>query len=134
MNKIAPVFIVEDVAATVRFYVEKLGFEIDFVGEPPRFSMLRRGEVTIMFRQLETAGSMRPNRIPQVAAGWQADAAFAWDAYIWVDDAEAVYQEFKENGVSIIREPQKTDYGNLDFDIEDANGFILCFGQVMGES
>ena len=27
-----------------------------------------------------------------------------WDAYVWVDDADALYKEFKANGVKITRE------------------------------
>jgi hypothetical protein len=39
------------------------------------------------------------------------------------------YEEFKAKGVKIKREPEIMPYGNKDFDIEDCNGYVLCFGE-----
>jgi uncharacterized glyoxalase superfamily protein PhnB len=52
----------------------------------------------------------------------------AWDAYVWVDDADALYDEFRAKGVRIARAICDQPYGNRDFDIEDCNGYRLCFG------
>ena len=57
----------------------------------------------------------------------------AWDAYIWVDNADALYAEFKSQGVQIVRAICDQEYGCRDFDVEDCNGYRLCFGQVMDE-
>lgn len=62
---VAPCFIVDDVVATAHFYRNKLGFQFElFWGEPPRFTIVHRGGISIMLRQLETSGFMRPNRTP----------------------------------------------------------------------
>ena len=119
---IAPYFIVDDVVATANFYRDQLGFHYDrFWGDPPAFCMVKRGGILVMLSQLETTGVMRPNRL----AGDNGDA---WDAYIWVDDADALYEEFKARGVKIVRGLCDQPYGNRDFDIEDCNGYRLCFG------
>ncbi|NER14228.1 hypothetical protein GWK08_12310 [Leptobacterium flavescens] len=131
MKKIAPYFIVENVPETVDFYVQKLGFSIDFLGDAPMFSIVSRGEVSLMFRQLKKAGMTRPNRIPHLEAGWHTDGAEAWDAYIWVENADALYKEFISKGISIIKTIGDTEYGNRDFEIEDNNGYILCFGHTI---
>ena len=58
----APCFIVDDVVATANFYRDKLGFKYpQFWGEPPCFTMVRRGGVTIMLNQPQTSGFMHPN-------------------------------------------------------------------------
>jgi len=123
---VAPFFIVDDVVATANFYRDKLGFEYErFWGEPPCFTMMYRSGITIMLSQLEKTGLMRPNSAVDPEAS-------AWDAYIWVDDADALYEEFKGKGVKIAREICDQPYNCRDFDIEDCNGYRLCFGASQG--
>jgi uncharacterized glyoxalase superfamily protein PhnB len=120
---IAPYFIVDDVVATAEYYRDKLGFGFDRLwGEPPSFCMVKRGGVVIMLKQPAEPGMARPNRL--------ADAeGDAWDAYIWVDDADALHAEFESKGVRIASDLCDQPYGCRDFDVEDCNGYRLCFGQ-----
>jgi len=119
---VAPYFIVDDVVMTATFYRDKLGFQFDrFWGDPPAFCMVGRGGITIMLSQPEPKGTMRPNAMSDPHGE-------AWDAYVWVDDADALYAEYKAKGVTIAREICDQPYGNRDFDIEDCNGYRLCFG------
>jgi uncharacterized glyoxalase superfamily protein PhnB len=120
---IAPYFIVDNVVTTANFYRDKLGFHYDrFWSEPPSFCMVKRSGIVIMLGQLEEPGLKRPNHTLDPEGG-------AWDAYIWIDDADALYAEFKSRGVKIARELCDQFYGCRDFDIEDCNGYRLCFGQ-----
>ena len=119
---IAPFFIVDDVVATANFYRDKMGFHYKrFWGDPPAFCMVMRGGITIMLSQFPKKGVMRPNHLADEEGG-------AWDAYVWVDDADALYREFTEKGVKIARDICDQPYGNRDFDVEDCNGYRLCFG------
>ena len=72
--------------------------------------------------QLEKSGVMRVNRLVDPEGG-------AWDAYIWVDNADTLSAEFKSKGVAITRDVCNQPYGCRDFDVEDCNGYRLCFGQ-----
>lgn len=120
---IAPYFIVDDVVTTANYYRDKLGFRYErFWGDPPGFCMVMRSGVVIMLAQLETSGVMRPNRTVDPEGG-------AWDAYVWIDDADALNAEFKAKGVKIARDICDQPYGCRDFDVEDCNGYRLCFGQ-----
>jgi predicted enzyme related to lactoylglutathione lyase len=119
---IAPYFIVDDVVVTANFYRDKLGFHYErFWGEPPAFCMVLRSGIVIMLSQFEKAGLMRPN-------GVAAPGGDAWDAYIWVDDADALYAEFRSRDVPIARDICDQPYRCRDFDVEDCNGYRLCFG------
>jgi uncharacterized glyoxalase superfamily protein PhnB len=119
---IAPYFIVADVVATADYYRDQLGFQYErFYGEPPAFCMVHRGGIIIMLSRIEGAASMNPNRLTDPHGE-------AWDAYVWVEDADALYEEFKAKGVTIARPICDQPYGNRDFDIEDCNGYRLCFG------
>ena len=120
---IAPSFIVDEVVSTANYYRDKLGFHYErFWNEPPSFCMVKRNGIIIMLAQLETAGAMRPNHVVDPEGG-------ALDAYIWIDDADALYAEYKSKRVKIVREICDREYGCRDFDIEDCNGYRLCFGQ-----
>jgi len=120
---IAPYFIVDDVVATANYYRDKLGFNYErFWGDPPEFTMVKRNGLVIMLGHLGQPGLMRPNNRAEPGEG-------VWDAYIWIDDADALYAEFKSKGVPIAREICDQPYGCRDFDIEDCNGYRLCFGQ-----
>ena len=95
---IAPYLVVDDVVATANFYRDMLGFRYDrFWGDPPAFCMVKRNGIVIMLSQIEGAGAMRPNRLADPEGG-------AWDAYVWVDDADALHAEFRARGVTIARE------------------------------
>ena len=111
----------DDVATTANYYRDKLGFQYErFWGEPPCFCMVYRNVIVIMLRQVSAKGVMRPNHI----ADPESDAD--WDAYIWVDDADALYGEFTAKGVKITRGICDQPYGCRDFDVEDCNGYRLC--------
>ncbi len=129
MKKLAPQWIVDDLKETITFYTKKLGFTVDWMGT--LFAIISRGDVTIMVRQLKKEKLKRPNRIPFIDSGWHSNGAEAWDAYVWVDNVDELYESIKEKNVTIIKEIQNSEYGNRDFEIEDNNGYILCFGQAL---
>jgi uncharacterized glyoxalase superfamily protein PhnB len=119
---VAPYFIVDDVALTANYYRDKLGFTYErFWGEPPAFCMVRRNGVIIMLAELEKKGLMRPNHRVDPESS-------AWDAYVWIEDADALNAEFTAKGVTIARDLCDQPYGCRDFEVEDCNGYRLCFG------
>jgi predicted enzyme related to lactoylglutathione lyase len=120
---IAPYFVVDDVVATANYYRDELGFDYHrFWGCPSSFCMVIRSGVVIMLSQLGKPGVMRPNH--------KADPeGEAWDAYIWIEDADTLHSEFKSKGIKITRDICDQPYGCRDFDVEDCNGYRLCFGQ-----
>lgn len=123
--RIAPYFFVSDVVASANYYRDKLGFRYDrFWGEPPAFCMVYRSGVVVMLSQVCGAGVVRPNNSVASQDG-------AWDAYVWVDDADALYEAFRANGVTIGRAICDQDYGCRDFDVVDCNGYRLCFGHLL---
>ncbi len=120
---IAPYFLVDDVVTTANYYRDQLGFQYDrFWGDPPGFCMVYRSGIVIMLSQVRTRNLTRPNHLADLEGG------DAWDAYIWVEDADALFDEFKSKAVKIARVICDQPYGCRDFDVEDCNGYRLCFG------
>jgi predicted enzyme related to lactoylglutathione lyase len=123
---VAPYFLVDDVVATANYYRDQLGFAYHrFWNVPPSFCMVERSGIVIMLAQPDQTGRMRPNRVVAPERG-------ALDAYIWVDDADALCAEFRSRGVAIARDVRDEPYQCRDFEIDDCNGYRLCFGHPIG--
>ena len=122
---VAPYFIVDNVVTTANYYRDKLGFHYErFWNDPPSFCMVKRSGIVIMLSELEQRGVMRPNRVVDPEDG-------AWDAYIWIENADALHAEFKSKGAKIVRGVFDQPYRCRDFEVEDCNGYRLCFGQTI---
>ncbi len=120
---IAPYFLVGDVVAAANHYRDSLGFHYErFWGEPPSFCMVKRGGIVIMLAETDSADAVRPNRLADREGG-------AWDAYIWIHDADSLHAEFVAKGVTIARGICDQPYGCRDFEVDDFNGYRICFGQ-----
>jgi len=131
---IAPYFIVSDVVATANYYRDKLGFQYDrFWGEPPCFCMVHRRGITIMLSELERGSDESRPRPKPNPNGRVSGSDDCWDAYIWVEDAKALHDEFAAKNVKIDRPLCEQEYGCLDFDIVDPNGYRLCFGSDLNK-
>ncbi len=125
LKSVAPYLIVDDLVPSAEFYRDKLGFRFDrYWGEPPSFVMVFRDDVVLMLKSVGRAGVARPNRL--------VDGEACWDAYLWVADAQALYEEFQSRGVTVARAIEDQFYGCRDFDILDNSGYCLCFGQDLG--
>ncbi|HEY9126514.1 MAG TPA: VOC family protein [Acidobacteriaceae bacterium] len=119
----APYFIVDDVVASAHYYRDTLGFQFtQFWGEPPCFTIVRRNGASIMLSQPEEKGHMRPNSTVD-------PEQTIWDAYLWIDDADALYAEYQQKGVTITQPICNQPYGCREFTIRDCNGYTLGLGQ-----
>lgn len=118
---IVPIFLVNDVVKSAEWYRDVLGFTLyGHWGDPPCFSIVGRDGVEIFLKGPECPGqtlTLRSNRS-------QVDG---WDAFIRVSDADAAYNEFRSRGAKILRPPQDMVYHQREFDVEDVNGYTLCF-------
>lgn len=121
LRSISPCFLVDDVVKTAEYYRDVLGFHFDrYWGEPPCFVILLRDSIEI---SLSTPGACtpRPNR--------KVHADAPWDVYVWVADLAALEEELQSKGAKIIRGPEDTFYRTREIEIEDCNGYVICFGQ-----
>jgi len=126
---LAPMLEVRGVEETVQYYSDKLGFSVVLVAKSDdlaTYGVVERDGLELHF--LERAD--RKETIVQ--SGLHAS----------VEDVDALYQEFKDNGafaqgfpraLDAIREhpPEDKVYGLRDFIFVDPNGYILLFGQPL---
>jgi catechol 2,3-dioxygenase-like lactoylglutathione lyase family enzyme len=117
---VSPQFIVPDVTSAAEYYRDVLGFRIlGYFQDPPVFAMVARDAVEIHFGKADNGATASPNVIRRRGLGL--------DAYIWVNDLDALHAEFEGRGAKIIEGPAVRVYQCYEMVVEDNFGFHLCF-------
>ena len=105
-----PILSVKDVAASIRYYVDKLGFKKHWEwGDPPTFAAVTRDDVEIYFCR-ETQG--KPG---------------TW-VYVAVRDVDALYAELLTSGAEIRQPPTNLPWHMRELNVADPDGHRLRFG------
>lgn len=119
LKSIAPQFVVPDVVRTAEYYRDQLGFKIlGYFAEPPVYAMVARDGVEIHFGKADGNG---------VKVNESVRKGLGNDAYIWVSDIDALFDELSGKKVEIIEGPVKRIYESTEVVIRDCNGFQLVF-------
>ncbi len=117
----APVLLVRDVKASADYFRDCCGFTYDkFWGDPPGFCMVWRDNLCIMLSQTD--------KHEKIVANWTVVDKM-WDAYFWVDDADALHAELLNAGAKIDYGPCDQPYGCREFGIQDLDNHDIAFGQ-----
>lgn len=125
ISAISPFFIVWDVPSSLRFYRDRLGFEITFQGPAPDdvfFGIVRRGGAQILLKAVGVPPV--PNCTRDIKQG-----IARWDAFVFVPDPDALAAEFASRGVELSEPLADTDDGLRGFELKDADGYVLFFGR-----
>jgi len=118
IRQIAPVFFSTDLAGTLAYYEDKLGFEcVGTYGDPPFYGIVARDGFAVHFRAVDATA---------VAAEKYAEELL--DAYLLVEDVDAVYAEYEAKGVEFARELGDMPWGLREFVVKDCDGRLLAFG------
>jgi uncharacterized glyoxalase superfamily protein PhnB len=107
------VFTVRDVAASLAFYVDRLGFAAQFaMGDPPTYAIIERETVSLhlMPASQDPAGIGRSS------------------IYVYVDDADALHAGLVAMGCPIEIAPEDFFYGMRETSVRDPDGNRITFG------
>ncbi len=118
---------VPDVEAGVRFYTEKLGFELLRL---ERGAIEGRQQATFAVVGLERAALLIAHRSLEGGLALPPGGG-AIDIRIVVDGVDALYGRARDGGVEIVQELADRDYGLRDFIVRDPNGFRLRFASPL---
>jgi predicted enzyme related to lactoylglutathione lyase len=92
LNGISPVLLVADLDRAVTFYRDALGFDSEIHGDPPDFAVASRDAAVILLALASDGERLVPH--------WQIVDKMV-NAYIRVDDADAIYEEVQKRGAPI---------------------------------
>ncbi|NNF15953.1 MAG: bleomycin resistance protein [Gammaproteobacteria bacterium] len=119
----APILLVTDVIASANYYRDKVGFSYDRIwGDPPGFCILWRDNFHLMLSQVAK---------PELIVPHHTVVSDMWNAYFWVNDADALFEELQKRGATIDYELCDKPYGCREFGIKDLDGYDIAFGQEL---
>ena len=118
IRQIAPQFFTTDFSATLAYYTDRLGFEcVSTWHDPPVYAIVSRDGHNIHFRVAD----------PPTPSPDKYDDELL-DAYLFVDNADALYAEYVALGVELTRPLGDTPWGAREFVVKDGDGRLLAFG------
>lgn len=121
LRALAAVFPVEDVGSTIRWYEANLGF--GSVTHPPHepyeWASMGRDGVEIMLQRVREYS--KPDLYSMREGG-------VWDVYIRIEGIQDFFESVREN-VDVISPLTRLDYGCIEFEVLDPNGYVLVFGE-----
>lgn len=117
----APTFLVADVAATGQWWELNLGFTPSFFPTRPPYvyASLQRDGVEIMLLRQE--GYRKP-KIERPGG--------MWDVYIRIEGLREFCEEIRQK-IPLKSDLVKRPYGDTEFEVEDPNGYVLVFGEII---
>ncbi|MGD0299144.1 MAG: VOC family protein [Bryobacteraceae bacterium] len=122
IRQIAPQFFTTDIPATLAYYKDKLGFECrgtwpDSSVDPPIYAIVARDQHAIHFR-CAAPPTANPDKYPDELL----------DAYILIEDPDALYAEYAARGVEFTRPLANMPWKSREFVVKDCDGRLLAFG------
>ena len=120
IKNIIPQLRTTDMAASARFYTEKLGFTVEFSYEDFYTGIRANGQVF----HLKLVDEMDPS-IPFVEDGEH------FHLYFQIVDVDAFATQLKANGVPLVKDVHETPWGTREFVIHDDQGHTLYFGEPL---
>jgi uncharacterized glyoxalase superfamily protein PhnB len=115
IRQIAPQFFTLDIPGTLAYYDAKLGFKcLGTWQDPPVYAIVARDQQAIHFRCAEP-----PRANPD---------KYSVDAYVFIEDADALYAEYAARGVEFMRGLANMPWHSREFVVKDCDGRLLAFG------
>ena len=121
IRQIVPLFFTTDIPGTLAYYKNKLGFEcMGTWQDPPVYAIVARDQHAIHFR-CTTPPIPNPDKYEDELL----------DAYLHVDNADALYAEYAAKGVEFVRGLANMPWQAREFVVKDCDGRLLAFGSSL---
>jgi uncharacterized glyoxalase superfamily protein PhnB len=118
IRQIAPQFFTTDIPTTLAYYKDKLGFEcLGTWQDPPVYAIVARDQHAIHFRCAEPPIANRDKYSDELL-----------DAYLFIEDADALYYQYAARGVEFTRHLANMPWKSREFVVKDCDGRLLAFG------
>lgn len=114
IQSLVPILYTNDVAASIRFYEDVLGFTCDAKIKDNGWASLSKDSIRIMLSK------------PNVHQSFSA-SAFTGSFYFNVTNADELWNEIHSH-IKICYPPETFEWGMREFAIYDNNGYVLQFG------
>jgi catechol 2,3-dioxygenase-like lactoylglutathione lyase family enzyme len=109
IRKMLPEFFCSSVPAAIAYYQRVLGFHINYADH--NIGVMDRDDGTLI---------LVPGTVDKVGNG---------ACYVYVENADRLYDELLTSGANILTEPVSHPWGLRDFEVRDEDGNRIIFGQ-----
>jgi uncharacterized glyoxalase superfamily protein PhnB len=117
VRELVPLLFVLDIASSVEFYRDRLGFEMTASWEP---------EGRLAWCRLQRGGSAVMLQLACDEDGPAEGRGRGVGFFFTCDDADALFQEFTQRGLAVAP-PAVAFYGMKQVFVRDPDGYELCF-------
>ena len=122
LTGVSPVLLVADLERSLAFYGDGLGFDCQRFGEPPDFAVVKRDDAILLLALAAETERLVPH--------WHIVEKM-WNAYIRVEDVDALYAEVQARGTEIDYSIYDAPHGFREFGVTDPDGYDIAFGQPL---
>ncbi len=120
IHSTVPVVATDDIPKSISYYTKVLGFSPDFqFGDPVVYAGVKSGEAEIYF-------AYDPNLVKAIQK-----EVFSPEIFIWITEADKLYQEHANKGAEIIDAISDRPWGARQYSVKDINGYHLKFAQPL---
>ncbi len=128
---IIPELVVNDFQRSLDFYVQVLGFDIEYDRPEKKFAMLLYQGARLMINERNGSWETGDMKYP-LGQGVNFE--------IQTDNADALLEALNENNMELYQEPEEAWYrkndvevGHKELLVQDPDGYLLRFAQSLGE-
>ena len=115
---IAPQLLVDDLDRAIAYYLDRLGFSLDFKYDS-FYAGVRRDGFAIHLKEAAKLAADRAHRKQNEHL----------DAFIDVLGIGDLFDELQKRGADVIRPLEERPWACRDFYVADPDGYILCFSE-----
>ena len=129
-NRLIPELSVKNFSKSIEFYVDILGFSIDYSRREDKFAMISINKAQIMIEEINDCWKTGELEYP---------FGRGINLQIEVADAEKMSEKIKESKIKLFREIEENwyevngkHYGYKEFLVQDPDGYLLRFSEDIG--
>jgi len=117
-----PVVATSDVAGTVRYFEQTLGFKLQWTwGDPPVYAGVRAGDALLyVTHDVDLASTIKERQL-------------APDIFLWVTDIDSVYAQHRAAKADIAEELTMRPWGVRQYVVREPNGYLLKVAESQKE-
>ena len=131
-NSLVPELNISDFQKSIKFYVDIIGFKIEYQREDEGFAYLSLGKSQLMIDQIDKGRTWKTGElIYPLGRGVNFQ--------IEVDKINTLIQNLKKNNIKLFLDPEEkwyrknnTEVGNKQFLVQDPDGYLLRFFEDLG--
>jgi uncharacterized glyoxalase superfamily protein PhnB len=120
VTAIVPQFLVDDLERAIAYYRDRLGFAVDFIYDSFYASVSRDGFAIHLKEAPRLAGEREFKKQQEHL-----------DAHVSVSGVRELFGELQARGATVTRPLQQQPWSCIDFIVEDPDGYVLCFSELI---